>query len=127
MRNFVIQTHRIMAAIRNLNDLSPEQVGSELQRGARFVMYQYTISLILITFQRSSDIYFIPANESTVTKGLPFTFLSFALGWWGLPWGPIRTIQSLVSNFSGGKDVTQEVIGLMDTLSKSKTTVRWVA
>jgi hypothetical protein len=32
--------------------------------------------------------------------------LSLLFGWWGLPWGPVRTIQALVVNFSGGLNVT---------------------
>jgi hypothetical protein len=44
---------------------------------------------------------------------LPFTLLSLVLGWWGIPWGPIYTIQSVVINFQGGKDVTKEVLASM--------------
>lgn len=116
-----------MAAIKNLSDLSAEQVGREIHRGARFVMYQYTISLIVVTMQRSSDIYFIRADESGASKALPFTFVSLIFGWWGLPWGPVRTIRSISCNLGGGKDVTQEVMSLMDTFSGSKPVTRQVA
>jgi hypothetical protein len=44
-------------------------------------------------------------------KGLGWTALTVLLGWWGIPWGPIRTIQCLITNLSGGKDITREVIG----------------
>ena len=30
-------------------------------------------------------------------------------GWWGIPWGPIYTIQSIYNNSRGGKDVTEAV------------------
>jgi len=90
--------------------MSTDEVNFELQRGARFVIYQYCISLLVITFKRSSDIYFIRTGESRVTKGLAFSLISLLLGWWGIPWGPIFTIGSFVTNFGGGKDVTQEVI-----------------
>ena len=116
-----------MAAIKNLNDLTAEQVSNEIQRGGRFVMYQYTISLIVVTLQRSSDIYFVPSNEKGVTNGLHFTVISLLLGWWGIPWGPIRTVSSIACNLSGGKDITQEVMGLMDTLHDSKAATRKVA
>lgn len=46
---------------------------------------------------------------SSVGKGLGFTLLSLLFGWWGIPWGPIYTIGALITNFSGGRDVTQEV------------------
>jgi hypothetical protein len=85
----------------------------ELQRGAKFVAYQYCISVVVMTFRRSSNIYFIKSEDNAVVKGLPFTLLSLLLGWWGIPWGPIFTIQSIWTNFSGGKNVTQEVLASM--------------
>ena len=78
----------------------------ELASGGKFVVYQYCISILIMTFRRSSDIYFVPASENRVGKGLGFSLLSFFIGWWGIPWGPIYTIQSLWTNFNGGKDVT---------------------
>ena len=116
-----------MAAIKNLNGLSVDQVSREIQRGGRFVMYQYTLSLVVVTLQRSSDIYFIPSNEKGLTMGLPFTLISMTLGWWGLPWGPVHTVRSIACNLSGGRDVTQEVIGLMDSFNDTKSITRQVA
>ncbi len=49
-------------------------------------------------------------GENPVVKGLPFTLLSLAAGWWGIPWGPIYTIQSVYNNSRGGEDVTQAVV-----------------
>lgn len=97
-------------AIKNIDGLTNEQINTELAQGAKFVAYQYTISIIVMTFKRSSDVYFIRAGENATVKGLPYTFLSLILGWWGIPWGPVYTIGSLVSNLSGGKDVTQEIL-----------------
>ena len=48
-----------------------------------------------------------------MVKGLGFTALTFVLGWWGIPWGPIYSIGSLGTNLSGGKDVTKEITGSM--------------
>jgi hypothetical protein len=62
-----------------------------------------------MSFRRSSDAYYIRAGESAVSKGLPWTLLTLAAGWWGIPWGPIFSIQSLVTNFKGGKDITKEI------------------
>ena len=96
--------------VKNIEGLSNDQINSELAQGARFVIYQYTISIIVLTFKRSSDIYFVKAGESGTIKGLPYTFMAFFLGWWGIPWGPIYTIGSLFNNLRGGKDVTSEMI-----------------
>ena len=89
-----------------IDGMSPDRLQFEIQRGGKFVCYNYCISVVVMTFRRSSDFYFIPAGESALVKGLPWTLLTLALGWWGIPWGPIFSIQSLVVNLKGGKDVT---------------------
>ena len=99
--------------INGLENMTGSDLRTELDRGAKFVIYQYCISVLIMTFKRPSDIYFIRAGESAVTNGLGFTILSLVFGWWGIPWGPIYTIQALATNFQGGKDVTQEVLASM--------------
>ncbi len=86
------------------------ELRTEIQRGGRFVMYSYVISILIMTFRRSSNISFVRADESAILKGLPFTLLSLVVGWWGIPWGIIYTIQALITNLGGGKDVTTEVL-----------------
>ena len=56
--------------------------------------------------ERGTDIYFLRADESPAVKGLAWTFLTFVAGCWGIPWGPIFTVQSVWLNFRGGDDVT---------------------
>ena len=90
--------------------LSVHQLRDEVSRGGRFVVYGYCVSLLILTFKRSSDITFVRAGQSPVVAGLGWTFLSFFLGWWGFPWGLIYTPWSLFENLSGGKDVTVEVM-----------------
>ena len=108
-----------MAKIVGLEDIkSGGHLQQEIQQGGKFVVYQYCISLLVITFKRSSNIYFISHDSSAVVKGLPFTLLSLVLGWWGIPWGPIYTIQSVWVNFQGGKNVTNEVLASMTSISQ---------
>lgn len=95
--------------IRGIEGMSPDQLRFEIQRGAKFVFFQYAVSILVMSFRRSSDIYFVRSGENSVSKGLPWTLLSLVAGWWGIPWGPIFTIQSVVTNFKGGKDVTAEI------------------
>ena len=92
--------------ILGIEGMSSNQLQFEIQRGAKLVCYQYCVSVLVMTFRRSSDVYFIPAGQSAVANGLPWTLLSVVAGWWGIPWGPIFTIQSLITNFKGGKDIT---------------------
>jgi len=99
--------------ILGIEGLSDQQINMELQLGAKFVFYQYCVSVVIMTFKQPSDIYFVRPSESAVRKGLGFSLISFLFGWWGIPWGPIYTIGSLITNFRGGKDVTQEVLASM--------------
>ncbi len=99
--------------IKGLEGITGAQLQAELQQGARFVVFQYCISIVVLTFKRGSGIYFIRPGESAIGKGLIYTFISLLLGWWGIPWGPIWTIQSLIVNFKGGKDVTAEVVAAL--------------
>ncbi len=96
-------------AIKNIDGMTVSQLQDEVNKGGKFVIYQYCVSIVLMTFKRPSDIYFIRSDENALTKGLLFSGVSFLFGWWGIPWGPIYTIGSLVNNFKGGKDITDEV------------------
>lgn len=99
-----------MAKIVGTESMSPEQIAMELQHGGRFVQYQWCVSLLVITFKRFSEIYFVRAGESRVTKGLAWTLLTLVAGWWGIPWGPIYSGQALWVNLKGGKDLTPQVV-----------------
>ncbi len=95
-----------MAKIVGIEGMNPQQLANELQSGARFVQYQYCVSVLIMTFKRGTDIYFIRADESKAVKGLVWTLLTLVAGWWGIPWGPIYTVQSLWVNLRGGHDLT---------------------
>jgi hypothetical protein len=96
--------------ILGIQGMTEDDVRGEMARGGRFVIYQYCVSIIILTLKRSSNIYFIRGGHSSFAKGFPFIAISLFLGWWGIPWGPIYTVQSLVTNFAGGRDVTQQVL-----------------
>lgn len=98
-----------------IESMTGQELGHELDRGGRFVIYEYTFSVLIMTFKRSSDIYFLKGGESAVVKGLAFSGLTFLFGWWGIPWGPIYSIGSLITNFSGGKNITNEVLAAMSS------------
>lgn len=93
-----------------IEGMSTDQLKFEIQRGAKLVVYQYAISVLVMSFRRASSIHYIPAGQSAVSKGLPWIMLTLLAGWWGIPWGPIFSIQSLITNFKGGKDVTAEIM-----------------
>ena len=104
-----------MTKIKNIKGLSVDDINRELSNGAKFVVFQYCFSIIVMTFKRGSDIYFIKAKESTVKHSIGFTLITLLFGWWGIPWGPIYSIGVLYSNLTGGKDITQDVINALNS------------
>jgi hypothetical protein len=108
--------------IHGIEGMTTKEINEELQRGAKFVLYQYCISVLVMTFKRGTDVYFVKSGESAVGKGMGWTVLTLFLGWWGIPWGPIHTIGSLITNFAGGKNVTAEILAAVNaSASKSAT------
>jgi hypothetical protein len=82
----------------------------DIAQGGKFVVFQYVISIIVLTFMRPSKVHYIKSTENAAKKGLKFTLITAFLGWWGIPWGPIRSVQAIRTNAKGGKDITSEVI-----------------
>ncbi len=66
--------------IRGIEGMKGGELDFEIQRGAKFVLFQYCISVVVLTFRRPSDIYFLRQGENAVVKGLPFTLLSLVAG-----------------------------------------------
>jgi hypothetical protein len=97
-----------------IEGLTAGELNSELQRGAKFVSYQYCVSLLFVTFRHFSDTYFVRTGEKRLGTMSGYIAISLLLGWWGIPWGPIYTIQSLVTNLRGGKDLTGEVTAALN-------------
>ena len=100
--------------ILGIEGMTPDQLNFELQRGGRFVIFQYAISVVVVSFRRPSNVYFIRASESTTSKSIGFTILTLLAGWWGIPFGPIFTVQALVTNFRGGKDITKQIVASLN-------------
>src|SRR5215203_837223 len=96
--------------INGIKGLTIAEIQDEVVNGGKFVTYTYCISLIVISINRSSKVYFIKRNESAFVKGLPYTMISLLFGWWGIPWGILYTLRSLFTNSYGGKNLTGSVI-----------------
>lgn len=96
--------------IKNIDGLSVSQIRSMVNEGGKFVIFPYTVSIVVMTFKRSSSIYFIPPGENTIKHSYKHVLTNGVLGWWGIPWGPIYTIGSMYHHLSGGKDVTSDVM-----------------
>lgn len=81
-----------------------------LHNGHRFVVYQYAISVVVYSFRHPTRMYSSKTRSQAILKGLPWTFLTFLLGWWAFPAGPVFTINCLTANLSGGVDVSSDIL-----------------
>lgn len=88
---------------------SKRWVADEIKNGGRFVIYPFTISIIIMTFKKNSGVYFLRDGESPLKHGWIWMLISFVLGWWGFPYGPIYTIESLNDCYYG-VNVTTDVL-----------------
>jgi hypothetical protein len=90
--------------------LAPAALLAEIKAGGRIVYYSYCVSVGFLTVTRGTQPRLIQAGRSKVIAGLHWSALTFLAGWWGIPWGPIRTIQTLTTNMRGGHDITDKVV-----------------
>ena len=99
--------------IAGLHELSRADVAQALAAGRRFVFYEYCISLVVVTLRRPSALHILPVGSRGILRGVPYVLVSLLLGWWGVPWGIVYTPLSLITNLTGGCDVTAQVRALL--------------
>ena len=100
--------------IKGIEGMTLDEIEDEVEDGGKFVIFIWVISVLILTFKRTTDIHYIPPGHGTFSKSIGPTLLSCVIGWWGFPWGVIYTLQAIFTNLGGGKDVTDEV---MDSLT----------
>jgi hypothetical protein len=92
--------------VRGLENLSREEVVQAMTDGGRFIVFEFCISIIFLTMRRPSAVWFIRPGQWTWPLVVRYSLVSLLLGWWGVPWGLIYTPLTLVTNLSGGVDVS---------------------
>jgi hypothetical protein len=108
-RQFSHVSSIVALRITGTEGLTCNQLVDEIRRGGKFVVYRYCISVLVLSFLRTSGVYFIRAGENPGRYAGRFDLISFFLGWWGFPFGPILTIRALTTN-GGGIDVTDTIL-----------------
>lgn len=63
--------------------------------------YQFCASFVIVTFRLRTG-YILDQSFFKPIANITATFLTLVLGWWGIPWGPIYSIQALFRNLTGG-------------------------
>lgn len=104
--------------------------GQKITLSTEVTQYQGCISFFIVTTRFRS--HYMVAGRNNSATWLLFSGLTFAFGWWGVPWGLIFTPQALYRNLSGGHrqtvgqlltNVDQELDKLTNTKRKSLSTI----
>lgn len=91
-------------------NISYEQLHKEIEKGGRFVIYQYNFTFpLVLTFQRFSAAIFLTKNQDDTFYQKKYNRLSLIFGIWTF-WGITYTIKSLTVNKKGGIDVTEDIM-----------------
>ena len=67
----------------------------EYSAETELVQYQWCISVFAMTFVRATSFKIRGCDSGSAVMSNLLTAFG---GWWGIPWGPIRTIQCFVGN-----------------------------
>jgi hypothetical protein len=96
--------------IKNIEGLSVAEIRMLVNQGGKFVFFPYTVSIGVATFKRASSIYFVRPEEKSIKYSYKHVLTNSLVGWWGIPWGPVYTINSMYHQIRGGKNITFEVM-----------------
>jgi hypothetical protein len=100
--------------IKNLGHLSLDEIRAEVDRGARFIVFAYTISFFISYRRLHSPVFFLIPGKWPIIYGYPYLLLSLIFGWWRFPLGPLYTLMDMFEAFRG-KDFTHEVLYALET------------
>lgn len=89
--------------------MNPSEMIFELGRGARFVYFDYVISVLVMTYRRNSPVFFLKPGDNAITWGWRYAMLSFFFGWWGIPHGLICTPGAITRSLRGGHDISAKI------------------
>lgn len=101
--------------IKGIENMTYGELYDDIDKGGKFVIFTYAISIVVMTFKRPSEtIYYVKSNESAISYGWPYLLITILLGWWGIPFGPIYSIGSIVTSFKGD-NVTNDVLKALNS------------
>ena len=99
--------------VRGIAGLTLAEMIDQVRRGARFVVFAWSVGIGVASVRRASAVYFICPGQRALWKHLGCTLATVALGWWAIPRGPSCAMSCLRQNFRGGEDVTAGVLQML--------------
>lgn len=101
-------TYRVR--LRNTENESVNTIQNKITKGYRFIVYPFCISLILFSIHVISPAYFVGPSDYRKKQARRYNLLSLIFGWWSIPFGPSKTINSIKTNLKGGVDITEDIM-----------------
>ncbi len=89
-----------------------DYLGSPINTATRLVRYRYSYSYIIATSTNSSGFYILGSRQALNVR-IMCIFSTLFVGWWGFPWGSIKTVQSIFVNTASGGDLSDTVGGFL--------------
>lgn len=93
-----------------------DYLGSPINTETRLVRYRYSFSYIIATSTRSSGLCILGSRQALRCR-LMCIFSTLFAGWWGFPWGPVKTVQSIFADTVSGGDLSDTVSGFLMRLT----------
>jgi hypothetical protein len=86
----------------NIFNERAEYKGIKISPDTEVVQFEICMSVFIATFRIPSGFYVKGHHNNGLIGGL-HSLISLIFGWWGIPWGPINTIKTIISNGNGSK------------------------
>lgn len=81
-----------------------------ISNGARFVVFQYCVSPIVLSWRRFSPAILVLDDSELEEYKIKYNQISRFFGWWSIPYGPRNTLRSFRVNAKGGIDMTEDIL-----------------
>lgn len=92
-----------LAETTDVNDIEPIACSccGKVTAQPRYMIFYKVMSFVVLT--RQTPVQGIFCSACAEMQALKASAVTWILGWWGFPWGPIWSIRALLSNMNGGK------------------------
>jgi len=87
--------------------------GVPLTYDSSVTQYQFCMSFLLVTFRQQTG-FVLDQSSNRSLVNIISTIVTIIFGWWGIPWGPIYSVQTIFRNLRGGnkKSIEELIIDL---------------
>ena len=80
--------------------------------------YQFCTSFLIVSFKQPTA-FILENSQSKAGVNFICSIVTLIFGWWGIPWGPIYTVQTIFRNLRGG--VKTSIEDLIARLENAET------